>query len=58
MVGINTCIGFLDLDIFNCLSLDPYTAPIASFLLFGRRLRRVSLKVHPDKLQGRQLPME
>jgi hypothetical protein len=51
MVGINTYgIGFPDLDIFNCLALDPYTNPIASFVSFSKRLRRVSLKVHLDKL--------
>lgn len=53
MVGIDTHgLAFPDLDIFNCLALDPHNAPIVSFLWFCKRLIRISLKMHPDKLHG------
>lgn len=57
MVGIDThALPFADLDIFNCLALDPYTTPLASFHSLQQRLRRVALKIHPDKLHGHPPP--
>jgi hypothetical protein len=57
MVGIN-CAGYAypNLDIFDCLALDPHTSPIQSFESLCKRQKRVSTKLHPDKLHGHPLP--